>query len=139
LIVEVIGDVEGLLPRRRIDVRRRDCHWELVGRKVEEGGRREADANSGLAHLGGDVEVVHGALSGAFRAYRNSEEGGELHRDIRKRKKKARKQKTKKTKESVPKDPPAKLPCLNSQQGKLRPIPVEPRVCWDFGEPRSQS
>jgi hypothetical protein len=87
LIVEVIGDVEGLLPRRRIDVRRGDCHWELVGRKVEEGGRREADANSGLAHLGGDVEVVHGALSGAFRAYRDSEEGGELHGDIRKRRK----------------------------------------------------
>jgi hypothetical protein len=82
-------------------VRCGDCHWELVGRKVEEGGRREADSNSGLAHLGGDGEVVHGALSGAFRAYRDSKEGGGLHGDIRKRKKKSQEAKDQKTKKRV--------------------------------------
>lgn len=60
LVIEIIGNVEGLFPGPFRDMRRRNGHGELVGRKLEEGGGRKSDADGGRTKLGGHFNVEHG-------------------------------------------------------------------------------
>lgn len=60
LVVELRRDVEGLVPCRLGDHRSGDGCRELAGRELQEGRRRQADANDGWVRLAVDGEVVHG-------------------------------------------------------------------------------
>ena len=55
--VEIVGDVEGLVPGGFREVRSREDRGEVVRRKFQQRSWREADANSGRARRGGQVEV----------------------------------------------------------------------------------
>ena len=57
--VEVAGDVEGLVPRRFREVRRRKDMRELVGREFQHGHGGKADAHGGRARGRGQVVVEH--------------------------------------------------------------------------------
>lgn len=70
--IEIIGNVEGLLPSELGDMRGGDCLWQFGRRELEEGGRWESDANGGLAELSGQVEVVHDV-----RQTRSRNDGGD--------------------------------------------------------------
>ena len=60
LVVEGGRDVEGLIPGGLIDNGSGKGVGQLIGRKFQQGGGREANAEDGRSRRGVDIEVVHG-------------------------------------------------------------------------------